>query len=102
MVPSKQRVPLRSLPMPQKNLLFPIVLASLALLHQPAIYAAQSTQQDTQHAPPDMSHMMHNMNHGGFMQGGMHHDLAKGVKLEQKIDGHTITVRVGPISLPAH
>lgn len=47
--------------------------------------------------PPDMSHMQH----GGFM-GGMHHNLAKGVKLEQKIDGHTITVRIGPMNLPAN
>jgi hypothetical protein len=52
--------------------------------------------------PPDMSQMMHGMNHGGFMQGGMQHEIAKGVKLEQKIDGKTIVVRVGPISLPAH
>jgi hypothetical protein len=39
---------------------------------------------------------------GGFMQGGMHHVLAKGVKLEQSIDGHAITVRVGPMNLPAN
>ena len=50
-------------------------------------------------APP---HDMEHMQHGGFMQGGMHHAIAKGVKLEQKIDGHTITVRVGPMNLPAH
>lgn len=49
-------------------------------------------------APPDMDHMQH----GGFMQGGMHHAMAKGVKLEQKIDGHTIIVRIGPMNLPAH
>ncbi len=41
--------------------------------------------------------------HGGFMQGGMHHAIAKGVKLEQNIDQptHTITLRVGPMTLPA-
>ena len=42
--------------------------------------------------------------HGGFMQGGMHHAIAKGVKLEQNIDqsSHTITLRVGPMTLPAN
>jgi len=49
-------------------------------------------------APADMSHMQH----GGFMQGGMHHTMAKGVKLEQKIDGHSIVVRIGPMNLPAN
>lgn len=36
------------------------------------------------------------------MQGGMHHTLAKGVKLEQKIEGSTIVLRVGPMNLPAN
>jgi hypothetical protein len=45
---------------------------------------------------------MASMQHGGFMQGGMHHAIAKGVKLEQKIDGQTIVLRVGPMNLPAH
>ena len=52
--------------------------------------------------PHDMEHMQHSSEHGGFMQGGMHHALAKGVKLEQKIDGQTITLRIGPITLPVH
>jgi hypothetical protein len=56
---------------------------------------AQDKPADT---PMDMDHMQH----GGFMQGGMHHAMAKGVKLEQKIDGHTIVVRIGPMNLPAH
>ena len=67
--------------------------------------SAQEEQKKTGQAPaqpPNMSNMMHGMNHDGFMQGGMHHEIAKGVKLEQKIDGNTIVVRVGPISLPAH
>jgi hypothetical protein len=40
----------------------------------------------------------------GFMQGGMHHAMAKGVKLEQRMEAatHTITLRVGPMTLPAH
>lgn len=55
-------------------------------------------QETPKPAPHDMSHMQH----GGFMQGGMHHAVAKGVKIEQKIDGQTIVVRVGPMNLPAH
>ena len=54
-----------------------------------------------QQNPNPASHDMSHMQHGGFMQGGMHHAIAKGVKLEQKIDGHTIVVRVGPMNLPA-
>src|SRR6202795_5353122 len=55
-----------------------------------------------QDQPADAPHGMDHMQHGGFMQGGMHHAIAKGVKLEQKIDGHTIVVRIGPMNLPAH
>ncbi|HTQ62832.1 MAG TPA: hypothetical protein VMI32_21585 [Candidatus Solibacter sp.] len=55
-------------------------------------------QQNPSPAGPGMEHMQH----GGFMQGGMHHVIAKGVKLEQRIDGHTIIVRIGPMNLPAH
>jgi hypothetical protein len=55
-----------------------------------------------QDKPADAPHDMDHMDHGGFMQGGMHHAMAKGVKLEQKIDGHTILVRIGPMSLPAN
>lgn len=52
----------------------------------------------------ETSHMHQGMEHGGFMQGGMHHAMAKGVKLEEKMDAatHTITLRVGPLMLPAH
>lgn len=41
---------------------------------------------------------------GGFMQGGMHHLIAAGVVLDQKLDStaHTITLRVGPMTLPAN
>ena len=48
-----------------------------------------------------MHHMHHS--HGGFMQ-DMHHAVAKGVKLDQQVDSasHTITLRVGPITLPAN
>jgi len=54
-------------------------------------------------APPhDMEHMHHE--HGGFMQGGMHHAVAKGLKIEQQVDAasHTITLREGPMTLPAN
>src|SRR6266852_4817708 len=55
-------------------------------------------------APHDMEHMQHGGGHGGFMQGGMHHAVAKGVSLQTKLDGvaHTITLREGPINLPAN
>ena len=38
------------------------------------------------------------------MQEGMHHALAKGVTLDAKVDAaaHTVTLRVGPMNLPAH
>jgi len=52
-------------------------------------------------APPmDMQHM----HHGGFMQEGMHHAVAKGVTLDAKVDSasHTATLRVGPMNLPAN
>ena len=57
-----------------------------------------------QQAPPaahDMAHMQHEH---GFMHEGMHHAVAKGVKLEQQVDAasHTITLRVGPLTLPAN
>jgi hypothetical protein len=54
-----------------------------------------------QDKPADTPHDTDHMQHGGFMQGDMHHAMAKGVKLEQKIDGHTIIVRIGPMNLPA-
>jgi hypothetical protein len=52
----------------------------------------------------DASHRHQSMNHDGFMQGGMHHAMAKGVKLEQRMEAatRTITLRVGPMTLPAH
>jgi hypothetical protein len=51
----------------------------------------------------DMNHMQHE-HHGGFMQEGMHHALAKGVTLDANFDmaTHTITLRVGPMNLPAN
>jgi hypothetical protein len=67
-------------------------------------HAVSAAPQQPAQPPPshDMERMQHN--HGGFMQEGMHHALAKGVKLEQQVDAatHTITVREGPITLPAN
>ncbi len=52
----------------------------------------------------DMSQMQHSQSHDGFMQGGMHHNIAKGVALDAKTDetSHTITLRIGPMTLPAN
>ncbi len=51
-----------------------------------------------QDKPPEHQH------HGAFMQGGMHHAVAKGVTLDAKVDSaaHTATLRVGPMNLPAN
>ncbi len=48
--------------------------------------------------------MSHAHTHDGFMQGGMHHTVAKGVTLDAKTDSnvHTITLRIGPMNLPAN
>jgi len=42
--------------------------------------------------------------HGAFMQGGMHHAVAKGVTLDSKVDSnaHSVTLRVGPMNLPVN
>lgn len=76
-----------------------LLAAALATLPATADAAQQQSQQPSAH---DMEHMHHN--HGGFMQEGMHHAVAKGIKLEQQVDAasHTITVREGPLSLPAN
>jgi hypothetical protein len=58
----------------------------------------------TQEKPAAPPHDMEHMHHGGFMQGEMHHAVAKGVTLDTKVDAaaHTITLRVGPMNLPSH
>jgi hypothetical protein len=72
--------------------------AAIFLLASSAAFAQQQSP-----PPPPPAHDMHHMHHGGFMQ-DMHHAVAKGVKLDQQVDdaSHTITLRVGPISLPAN
>src|SRR5215475_7173466 len=63
-----------------------------------------SAQEKPADVPHPMEHMQHDGRRGGFMQGDMHHALAKGVTLETRVDDvtHTITLRVGPINLPAN
>ncbi len=71
-------------------------------LAAPFAARAQQAQQKPAPAAHDMEHMQHE--HGGFMQEGMHHAVAKGVKIEQQVDAasHTITLREGPLTLPAN
>jgi hypothetical protein len=74
-----------------------ILLAAAAAV---APFEAQAEQEKLPAPPHDMAHM----HHGGFMQEGMHHAVAKGVTLDAKVDAaaHTVTLRVGPMNLPAH
>jgi hypothetical protein len=81
---------------PMKTLKF-LFLFSIASL----LAAIVATAQEKPAEPPmDMQHM----HHGGFMQEGMHHAVAKGVTLDAKVDAatHTATLRVGPMHLPAN
>jgi hypothetical protein len=85
------------------RLALPIALLSISVMALPhALRAAQQQQQTPAPATHDMDHTHHN--HGGFMQEGMHHAVAKGIRLEQQVDAatHTITVREGPLTLPAN
>ena len=56
-----------------------------------------------QEKPAALMDMEHH-HHGGFMQEGMHHSVAKGATLDVKMDAaaHTASLRVGPMNLPAH
>jgi hypothetical protein len=53
---------------------------------------------------PEKNLPVQHEHHGGFMQGGMHHQTAKGVNLEASVDAaaHVVRVRIGPMTLPAH
>ncbi len=77
-----------------------IALLAVSVVFLPGITRAAQQQQNP--APPPSDHAQHN--HGGFMQDGMHHAAAKGIKLEQQLDtaNHTVTLREGPITLPAN
>jgi hypothetical protein len=95
---------MRVLESPKKlRLALPIALFSIsAVACSPPVRAAQQQQQTPAPAAHNMDHMQHE--HGGFMQEGMHHAVAKGIKLEQQVDAatHTITLREGPLTLPAN
>jgi len=68
------------------------------------LFASASFAQQPAARDHDMSHMQDAHSRDGFMQGGMHHAVAKGVKLESKSDenSHLITLRIGPMTLPAN
>ena len=72
----------------------------LPFIYAIAVVAQQPATPDHDTSPMHDSHTHDN----GFMQGGMHHAVAKGVMLEEKTDAntHTITLRVGPLNLPAN
>lgn len=83
-----------------------MVLRPLLLLAGLIPIVAMSAQEPPTAPPQPRSHMhrVDEQQRGGFMQGGMHHLVAKGVALDQKVDAatHTITLRVGPMNLPAN
>jgi hypothetical protein len=83
--------------MRKTKLLYVSLLATGVLC---TLFAAQGQQEKPTAAAPDMQHK----HHGGFMQGGMHHTVAKGVTLDAKVDeaAHTIALRIGPMTLPAN
>ena len=68
------------------------------------VTSACAAQQPTTTPDQDMSHMQHAHSLDGFMQGGMHHAIAQGIALYAKTDenSHIITLRVGPMTLPAN
>jgi hypothetical protein len=81
--------------------------AALALLGGCLVVAPEESfaaQDKPAEVPHDMEHMHQGSHNGGFMQGGMHHAVAKGVTLDAKMDAatRTITLREGPLTLPAH
>jgi hypothetical protein len=57
-----------------------------------------------QEKPAEPQTAMQHQYHGSFMQEGMHHAVAMGVHLDAKVDaaGKIVTLRVGPMNLPAH
>jgi hypothetical protein len=64
-------------------------------------FGASAQQPPAVPSAAESEHSHHH--HGGFMQ-NMHGSIAKGVKLQQSFDSasHSITLRIGPIALPAH
>src|SRR6266849_8474444 len=84
----------------QASVAFAIMLLTVSVAFLPP--AARAAQQQQNPAPQPSDHSQHH--HGGFMQDGMHHATAKGIKLDQQVDtaNHTITLREGPITLQAN
>jgi len=82
---------------------YPTFLTVTLLVTMTAFTAAAAQEKSATAPPHDMEHMQHSHD-GGFMQGGMHHSVAKGVSLDARLDAttHTIILREGPISLPAN
>lgn len=78
--------------------------ATKSLLISLLAMATVVAQEKPADAPHDIEHMQHGGRHDGFMQGGMHHSVAAGVTLRTEVDAvaQTITLREGPISLPAN
>ena len=75
---------------------------SLAVFLFLNLLAADFAWAQEKSAEPQMG--MEHQHHGGFMQEGMHHVIAKGVALDARVDdaAHTVTLHVGPMNLPAH
>jgi hypothetical protein len=78
-------------------------LRRAALLVTMTAFTAAAQEKPATSPPHDMEHMQHSHD-GGFMQGGMHHAVAKGVSLDARLDvaTRTIILREGPMSLPAN
>jgi hypothetical protein len=85
-----------------KHLCRPLTSALLSIGLAVPFFVTNAAQQQQQRAPGQAA-PMHD-DHGGFMQQGMHHAVARGVKLDQKVDvaTHTITLREGPLTLSAN
>ncbi len=83
-----------------------MIFRPLLLIAAFAPFLSASAQEPPAAPPQPRSHMhrVDEQQHGGFMQGAMHHLVAKGVVLDQKVDAtsHTITLRIGPLNLPAN
>lgn len=78
-------------------------MRTTTILFAALLTASVALAQEKPAEPPhDMNQMQHE--HHRFMQGSMHHAVAKGVTLDAKVDGaaHTVTLRVGPMNLPAN
>src|SRR5881296_1437328 len=80
-----------------KEIIKTIAICGTLLLAASAALA-QEKQTEGAAKPLPMQH-----EHHGFMQQGMHHAVAKGVTLDARLDAaaHTVTLRVGPMNLPA-